>query len=171
MKTRGKTKHSDSEMKVNKPKTKLTRTEIMRRYRAKLKAKPDKIEAARAKDRERKRLKRAQERFEVINGNRELQENRKYENTKYVATNRLKSKQEKANQDTVKKLKTKESTLKKERAVLNTQRWRMRIKLGSNENSADIVEDPHAIRGENNSDPENPSEPSLMVTESSEPGN
>ena len=156
-------------MEVDKPKTKLTRTEIMKRCRAKLKENPDKIEVARAKDRERKRLKRAQERSEIVNGNRELKEKRRYENTKYVATYRakVKSKKEKANQDTVKKLKVKWSTLKKENAVLKTQSWRMKVKLGSNENSTDTDENPHESRGESNLDAETPIEPSMVVTEES----
>jgi len=35
---------------------------------------PDKIEAARAKDRERKKMKRAQQREEIVKGNRVLKE-------------------------------------------------------------------------------------------------
>ena len=54
MKTRGKSKtresseNDDKEMEGKKTNTKLRRTEIMRRYRAKLKTKPEQIEAARA---------------------------------------------------------------------------------------------------------------------------
>ena len=80
MKTRGNTKDPEYKMEEQKQKKKQSRTEIMRRYRANLK--PDKIEATRSKDRERKRLKRVQQKNEIMNGNRELHEKLKYQNRK-----------------------------------------------------------------------------------------
>lgn len=87
-----KTRRSKNTMEGDKSKQKLSRTEIMRRYKAKLKDKPDKLEAAREKDRERKRLKTAEQMCEILGRNRNLHEKVKSQNSKNMAAYRAKLK-------------------------------------------------------------------------------
>jgi len=89
---------------------------------------PDKIEAARAKDRERKKMKRAQQREEIVKGNRVLKEHikaRKREHMKTYRKNLKSTKDTTASNESEKKA----ESFKKQQTVLNTQRWRMKIKL------------------------------------------
>lgn len=103
----------------------------MRRYRQNFKENPDKIEVARAKDRERKRLKRLQQREEIVNGNRALEEHVRAQNRKHMKAYRKKIKSNKSSEKDNNSEKVNSSNINKQKAVLKTQRWRLKVKLAS----------------------------------------
>ena len=80
-------------------------------------------------------MKRAQQREKIVKGNRVLKEHIKARKREHMKTYRkkLKSKKDtKGSNDSEKKA----GSVKKQKAVLNTQRWRMRIKLAESKNDS-----------------------------------